>query len=172
MPSAWIAHVKAVYQARKKKEAGYKYSSAMKDARATYKRKGEKAEEKAEPAPKAKAKAKRKKAPKKKAAKGNSSKSKNSSIRRKRWQPKAKSPARILLNKASPPKRTVPNRHAPKSRSPRKKQSRLQPQLRRAIHCHRFNQRYKRPQRQSHHRQQQRDTRISNRKAQKSLPNM
>ena len=69
MPSAWVAHVKAYYQTRKKKEAGYKYSSAMKDARATYKRKGEKAEEKAEPAPKAKAKAKRKKAPKKKAKK-------------------------------------------------------------------------------------------------------
>ena len=65
MPSKWVTHVKAYYHARKKKEAGYKYSSAMKDARATYK-KG-KAEEKAEP--KAEPKAKRKKAPKKKAKK-------------------------------------------------------------------------------------------------------
>ena len=68
MPSKWVTHVKAYYHARKKKEAGYKYSSAMKDARATYK-KG-KAEEKAEPkaeekAEPKKAKAKRKKAPKK-----------------------------------------------------------------------------------------------------------
>ncbi len=68
MPSKWVTHVKAYYHARKKKEAGYKYSSAMKDARATYK-KG-KAEEKAEPkAEPKKAKAKRKKAPKKKAKK-------------------------------------------------------------------------------------------------------
>ena len=65
MPSKWVTHVKAYYHARKKKEAGYKYSSAMKDARATYK-KG-KAEEKAEP--KAEPKAKRKKAQKKKAKK-------------------------------------------------------------------------------------------------------
>jgi hypothetical protein len=72
MPSKWVTHVKTYYHARKKKEAGYKYSSAMKDARATYHsdKKGKKAEPKAEPKeePK-KAKAKRKKAPKKKAKK-------------------------------------------------------------------------------------------------------
>ena len=54
MPSVWVQHVKAYYQARKKKDAAYKYKDAMKDARATYKKKGKaKAEEKtAEPAPK------------------------------------------------------------------------------------------------------------------------
>jgi len=40
MPSVWVQHVKAYYQARKKKDAAYKYKDAMKDARATYKKKG------------------------------------------------------------------------------------------------------------------------------------
>ena len=65
MPSAWVAHVKQFYQAKKKKDSSYKYSSAMKDARASYK-KGGKAEEKSdEKAPKKrKRKAKGSKAPK------------------------------------------------------------------------------------------------------------
>ena len=53
MPSAWVSHVKAFYAARKKKDASYKYSSAMKDARATYKKKGASEEKQAEE-PKAK----------------------------------------------------------------------------------------------------------------------
>ena len=40
MPSAWIAHCKAVYAAGKKKNASYKYSQAMKDAKSTYKKGG------------------------------------------------------------------------------------------------------------------------------------
>ena len=49
MPSAWVLHVKAYYQARKKVQI-----QGCDDARATYKKKGKaKAEEKtAEPAPK------------------------------------------------------------------------------------------------------------------------
>ena len=43
MPSAWITHCKAVYAAGKKKNASYKYSQAMKDAKSTYKKKGGKA---------------------------------------------------------------------------------------------------------------------------------
>jgi hypothetical protein len=39
MPSAWISHVKAFYQKKKKKNPAYKYSQAMKDARSTYKKK-------------------------------------------------------------------------------------------------------------------------------------
>ena len=38
MPSAWITHVKSVYAAGKKKNAGYTYGQAMKDAKKTYKR--------------------------------------------------------------------------------------------------------------------------------------
>ena len=34
MPSAWVAHVKKYYTDRRKKDKTYKYSSAMKDARA------------------------------------------------------------------------------------------------------------------------------------------
>ena len=57
MPSAWVTHVKKYYADRKKKEPGYKYKNAMKDARASYKkagkgREGRKAE--AETPPKAK----------------------------------------------------------------------------------------------------------------------
>ena len=40
MPSAWITHCKAVYAAGKKKNASYKYSQAMKDAKSTYKKGG------------------------------------------------------------------------------------------------------------------------------------
>ena len=40
MPSAWITHVKAVYAKNKKKNPSYKYGQAMKDAKATYKKKG------------------------------------------------------------------------------------------------------------------------------------
>ena len=40
MPSAWITHVKSVYAAKKKKNPAYKYGQAMKDAKATYKKKG------------------------------------------------------------------------------------------------------------------------------------
>ena len=43
MPSAWINHCKAVYAAGKKKNASYKYSQAMKDAKSTYKKVGGKA---------------------------------------------------------------------------------------------------------------------------------
>ena len=43
MPSAWITHCKAVYAAGKKKNASYKYSQAMKDAKSTYKKVGGKA---------------------------------------------------------------------------------------------------------------------------------
>ena len=64
MPSAWVQHVKAYYQARKKKDATYKYKDAMRDARATYKKKGAKAEEKTAEAPKKRKR--RKLAPKKK----------------------------------------------------------------------------------------------------------
>ena len=45
MPSAWITHVKAVYAAGKKKNSAYKYGQAMKDAKATYKKKGAAKEE-------------------------------------------------------------------------------------------------------------------------------
>ena len=48
MPSAWITHCKAVYAAGKKKNAAYKYSQAMKDAKSSYK-KGGKAEPEAAP---------------------------------------------------------------------------------------------------------------------------
>jgi len=37
MPSAWVAHVKQFYQAKKKSNPKYKFSSAMKEARASYK---------------------------------------------------------------------------------------------------------------------------------------
>ena len=36
-PSAWNVHVNKVYKARKRKNANYKYSQAMKDAKKTYK---------------------------------------------------------------------------------------------------------------------------------------
>ena len=49
MPSAWVAHVKKYYSDRKKKEPGYKYKNAMKDARASYKKAGAKDEVKAKP---------------------------------------------------------------------------------------------------------------------------
>jgi hypothetical protein len=39
MPSKWIAHVKSVYAAKKRKNPAYKYSQAMKDAKSTYKKK-------------------------------------------------------------------------------------------------------------------------------------
>ena len=42
MPSAWVAHVKKYYADRKKKEPGYKYKNAMKDARKTYVKAGAK----------------------------------------------------------------------------------------------------------------------------------
>ena len=35
-PSAWIEHVKAFYQEKKKEDPGYKYSQALKDAKSTY----------------------------------------------------------------------------------------------------------------------------------------
>ena len=38
MPSAWITHCKAVYAKGKKKNPSYKYSQAMKDAKASYKK--------------------------------------------------------------------------------------------------------------------------------------
>ncbi len=38
MASAWIAHVKSVYQKMKKKNASYTYGQAMKDAKKTYKK--------------------------------------------------------------------------------------------------------------------------------------
>ena len=67
--SAWVQHVKKYYADRKKKDKAYKYSSAMKDARATYKSakagKSKPAKDDDEKAPPKKAKAKRKRAPKK-----------------------------------------------------------------------------------------------------------
>ena len=38
--SAWVEHVKKFYLAKKSKNPGYKYSQAMKEARASYKKKG------------------------------------------------------------------------------------------------------------------------------------
>lgn len=38
MPSAWIQHVMKVYRAKKAKNAKYKYSQAMRDAKKTYTR--------------------------------------------------------------------------------------------------------------------------------------
>ena len=53
MPSAWVAHVKKYYSDRRKKDPKYKYSSAMKDARASYKK-----ADKSEPKSKGKGKSK------------------------------------------------------------------------------------------------------------------
>lgn len=38
--SAWVTHVTAYYRARKAKDKSYKFSSAMKDSRASYTKKG------------------------------------------------------------------------------------------------------------------------------------
>ena len=35
MPSAWVTHVKSYYQARKKKQKDYKYSSAISESNRT-----------------------------------------------------------------------------------------------------------------------------------------
>ena len=35
-PSAWMEHVKAFYQEKKKEDPEYKYSQALKDAKSTY----------------------------------------------------------------------------------------------------------------------------------------
>ena len=79
MPSAWVAHVKSFYQAQRKKDPKYKYSSAMKDARASYKKggdakgkdaKGKDDDEKAPAKPKRRRKKAAAKAPAKKARKG------------------------------------------------------------------------------------------------------
>ena len=40
MASKWVEHVKAFYQKKKKSNPSYKYSQAMKDAKATYKKVG------------------------------------------------------------------------------------------------------------------------------------
>jgi hypothetical protein len=64
MPSAWIAHCKAVYAAGKKKNSAYKYSQAMKDAKKTYKKGGKAAAAEPEEAPKKKRGRKKKKAQK------------------------------------------------------------------------------------------------------------
>ncbi len=40
MPSAWISHVKSVYAAKKKKNPSYRYGMAMKDAKASWHKKG------------------------------------------------------------------------------------------------------------------------------------
>ena len=40
MASKWVEHVKAFYQKKKKSNPSYKYSQAMKDAKATYKKAG------------------------------------------------------------------------------------------------------------------------------------
>ena len=37
--SAWMVHLDKVYKEKKKKDPNYKYSSAMKDAKASYKKK-------------------------------------------------------------------------------------------------------------------------------------
>ena len=60
MPSAWVAHVKKYYSGRRKKDPKYKYSSAMKDARATYKKADAKSEGPKSKASKPKSKPKRK----------------------------------------------------------------------------------------------------------------
>ena len=70
MPSLWVQHVKKYYADRRKKDKTYKYSSAMSDARASYKSakagKSKSAKDDVdEKAPPKKAKAKRKRAPKK-----------------------------------------------------------------------------------------------------------
>ena len=62
MPSAWITHCKAVYAKGKKKNPNYKYSQAMKDAKASYKKgAASKAEEPAAPKRRRKKKARVKK---------------------------------------------------------------------------------------------------------------
>ena len=66
MPSAWITHVKSVYAAGKKKNASYKYGQAMKDAKSSYTRKGAKASDVVEEAPKKRRGRKKKKSVKKK----------------------------------------------------------------------------------------------------------
>ena len=67
MPSAWVAPVKQFYQATQKKDSSYQYSSAMKEARASYKKGGKaeaSADEKAPKKRKRKAKGKASKASK------------------------------------------------------------------------------------------------------------
>ena len=63
MPSAWITHCKAVYAKGKKKNPNYKYSQAMKDAKASYKRGAKSSTEEQEAAPK-KRRGRKKKKPK------------------------------------------------------------------------------------------------------------
>ena len=52
MPSAWVQHVQSVYRKKKAKNAKYTYGQAMKDAKATYKKKGAAKAEKADAAQK------------------------------------------------------------------------------------------------------------------------
>ena len=92
MPSAWVAHVKQFYQAKKKKNPDYKYSSAMKEARASYK-KGGKAEASAD-----------EKAPKKRKRKAKGSKASKAPKRPPRDVAEPAAPAR----KKKKPKRKRP----------------------------------------------------------------
>ena len=61
MPSAWVQHVQSVYRKKKAKNAKYTYGQAMKDAKATYKKKGAAKAEKADEASAAPKKRRRKK---------------------------------------------------------------------------------------------------------------
>ena len=94
MPSAWVAHVKAYYAAQKKKNKDYRYSSAMKDARATYKsgksKAGKDDDEKAPDKPKRRRK--RKAAPSKK-AKPSRDIAETAAAPKKKKKPKRKRPA-------------------------------------------------------------------------------
>ena len=69
MPSEWVKHVQSVYKSKKAKNASYSYKQAMKDAKATYKRKAggkkaakteEEVDEKAPEAPKKRRRRKKK----------------------------------------------------------------------------------------------------------------
>ena len=92
MPSAWVAHVKQFYQAKKKKDPNYKYSSAMKDARASYK-KGGKAEASAdEKAPKKRAKGRKAKGKASKASKPPRDVAEPAAPAKKKKKPKRKRP--------------------------------------------------------------------------------
>ena len=92
MPSAWVAHVKQFYQAKKKKDPNYKYSSAMKVARASYK-KGGKAEASAdEKAPKKRAKGRKAKGKASKASKPPRDVAEPAAPAKKKKKPKRKRP--------------------------------------------------------------------------------
>ena len=63
MPSKWVEHVKAYYRSRRAKDPKYKFSSAMRDSRASYTKIGKAGKAgKAEPKKKVQRRRKRRKA--------------------------------------------------------------------------------------------------------------